>query len=122
MPLSVLIVDDEDDIRFLVRVLLTSAGWDVVDAASGEQALEILDSTAVDLVVLDIRLPGIDGWETLKELQSARGDAMPKVIMFSAHVDDDAVQRAADAGCVGYLTKPFRVEDLYRMVPRGDPR
>src|SRR5882757_1977944 len=81
----VLIVDDEPDVRLIARVVLTSAGYDVIEASSGEEALAALsDDVLPDAVLLDIRMPGIDGWETLRRLRADKS-ALP-VVIFTAHL------------------------------------
>jgi CheY-like chemotaxis protein len=112
---SILIVDDMEDIRFLCRLVLEGAGHQVLEAASAEDALEILDGTRPDAILLDIRLPGMDGWDVLRILRAR--DDLPgiRVIVCSAHASKSEQSRAASEGAVGFLNKPFPMKELVRI-------
>ncbi|HWB69374.1 MAG TPA: response regulator transcription factor, partial [Solirubrobacterales bacterium] len=110
---SILIVEDEQAIADLVRAYLKRDGFDVVWARSGEQALEELARHPVRLVVLDIGLPGIDGFEVCRRL---RGRTGVPILILSAR--DDEVDRVAglEAGADDYVTKPFSPRELTARV------
>ncbi|HEX4819453.1 MAG TPA: response regulator [Acidimicrobiales bacterium] len=115
MP-TVLVVDDEPDVRLVARLVLTSAGFDVVEASSGEAALTLLDGVpAPDAVLLDVRMKGIDGWETLRRLRDA-SHAHPPVVIFTAHLSarQDAPGEWKDYE--HFLTKPFEPDRLLEAV------
>jgi two-component system, OmpR family, response regulator len=123
MPGAILVVEDEQAIADLVRAYLKRDGFGVVWARSGEQALEELGRHPVRLVVLDIGLPGIDGFEVCRRLRART--AVP-ILILSAR--DDEVDRVAglEAGADDYVTKPFsprelvaRVKAILRRVGRG---
>jgi CheY-like chemotaxis protein len=111
----ILVVDDEADVLLSLRIVLETAGYDVVEAASGEDALAVIDETAPDLVVLDIVLPGIDGWAVLEAVR-ARGDI--PVILASANAHPGLRERAEASGAATLFTKPFGAEELRRTVER----
>jgi DNA-binding response OmpR family regulator len=120
---AILVVEDEQAIADLVRAYLRRDGFDVVWARSGEQALEELSRHPVRLVVLDIGLPGIDGFEVCRRL---RARASVPILILSAR--DDEVDRVAglEAGADDYVTKPFsprelvaRVKAILRRAPGG---
>ncbi|MDQ3985583.1 MAG: response regulator [Actinomycetota bacterium] len=116
MGARVLLVDDEPDIRLLARIALQAEGHDVTEAATGEEALELVETEDPDLVILDIRLPGLDGWEVLERVRTDRDpDTMP-IVMMSAHSSDSTLERARRAGSNDYIVKPFKVDDLIRVV------
>ena len=112
MSATVLVVEDEVDLLFTIALSLELNGYRVVKAASGEEALEMVEQVRPDAVVLDIRLPGIDGWEVLNRLQEAgRFPAMP-VVLLSAQVDAATAARAVEIGCHAHLAKPFSTAEL----------
>lgn len=110
---TILIVDDDAAIREVVAEVLEEEGYAVVTAASGEEALRVLDAVRPALVVLDMRMPVMNGWEFAEEL-SAREDNRVPVLVMTAAVD--AAQRAAEIGAAGTLSKPFDLIDLIDLV------
>jgi len=114
MGKKVLIVDDEEDIRFLIRTLLSKEGYEVEEAGDGVTALEMLSSGRFDLMVLDIMMPKMDGYEVMREIQQ-RGMALP-VVMLTAKVDDDSVWEGYKQGATLYITKPFENKMLVDAV------
>ena len=113
-PLRILVVDDEPPIRRLLRTALAAQDYRVEEAADGETALDFLRRNPVDLVVLDLGLPGIDGLEVVRRLRG-QGSAVPIVILSSR--DDEAGKVAAlDLGADDYVSKPFGVEELSARI------
>jgi two-component system chemotaxis response regulator CheY len=112
----VMVVEDEPDIRLLTRIVLEGAGHTVVEAGHGEQAMELMTRHPPDLVLLDIRLPGLDGWDVLERMHANDSlKALPVVVM-SAHSSGHALARAREMGSQGYLLKPFTQEELLAVV------
>ena len=115
MP-SVMIVDDEPDIRFLIKLTLEQAGHEVVEAASGEEALQMIEKEEPDLMLLDINLPLLNGFQVLDEMRySGRLERVP-VLMLSANVSATASDKALESGCKGYISKPVFPNELRRIV------
>jgi len=106
----VLVVDDDTRLREYLRINLEVAGYLVMEAEDGRSALTAIDDQAPDLVLLDIVMPGIDGWQLLRQLEERHG-SIP-VIMFSGQVDGRAADEAAERGASGFLGKPFDPEEL----------
>ena len=113
MGARILVVDDEPQIRRVMRVTLAGAGYLVADARSGEEALEKLRDERFDVVVLDVNLPGITGIETCREIRS-RSDV--HVLMLTVRNSDQDVVAALDAGADDYVTKPFNIEVLLARI------
>ena len=111
---TVLVVDDEPNIRELVQVALTFHGCTVVTAASGQAALREAAASEPDLVVLDVVLPDLDGFEVCRRLR-ARGDEVPIIFLTARDTSSDTVQGLALGGD-DYVTKPFSVEALVARV------
>ena len=114
----ILVVDDERHIVRLVQVNLERAGYQVVSAFDGKEALKKVDSEQPNLIVLDVMMPHMDGFEVLKRL---RGNAATKnipVIMLTAKAQDADVFRGWASGVSAYLTKPFNPLELITFVKR----
>ena len=111
----VLVVDDEPGIANLVRNLLLEEGYSVRTAASGAEALDILATERIDLVVLDLLMPHVDGWTVLERMHEAP-DA-PPVAVLSAVFEGDAIDRAKrEFGARAYIAKPFRIRELMDTI------
>ena len=109
----VLVVDDEADIRHLVRELLERAGHDVVEAGDGSEGLRVFFSAQPDLVVLDVSMPGLDGWGTLERIRELSD--VP-VLMLTAQDGELAKVRGLRGGADDYVTKPFGRQELLARV------
>ena len=116
----VLVVDDEPDVRLVARLVLTSAGYDVIEAESGEAALQHLgDDPKPDAVLLDVRMQGIDGWETLRRLRTDPEQSDLPVVIFTANI---AARKDAPGQWKNYehfLTKPFDPDGLLEAVEQA---
>src|SRR5437773_175915 len=109
----VLVVDDEADIRELVRELLGRAGYDVVEAPNGSEALRAFYSQQPDLVILDVQMPVLDGWETLTRIREVSD--VP-VLMLTARAEELDKVRGLRVGADDYITKPFGRQELLARV------
>ncbi len=118
MPKKILAVDDERHIVRLVEVNLQRAGYEVVTAFDGREALEKVKSENPDLVVLDVMMPYMDGFEVLKHLKADPATAEIPVIMLTAKAQDADVFRGWQSGVDCYLTKPFNPMELLTFVKR----
>jgi len=109
----ILVVDDEPQIRRVLRSTLAFRGYELVEAANGEEALELARKVKPDLILLDVNLPGMSGIETCRELR--RFTAMPIIMLTVRNAERDKVV-ALDAGADDYVTKPFGIEELLARV------
>jgi excisionase family DNA binding protein len=107
---TVLIVDDDAGTRAHVRANLEAEGFDVLEAASGPEGLAALEEESPDLILLDVMMPQMDGWEVLRRVQERHGGAVP-VVMFSGQVDT-AAGEAVERGASGFIGKPFDPQQL----------
>ncbi len=113
---KLLIVDDEDTLRLLVRSELEQRGYDVDEADNGETALEKMEINRFELVILDIRMPGIDGMEVLKRIREK--NLAEKVIMLTG-VDELKIARdSLQFGANDFLTKPYEIRTLLACIDR----
>lgn len=109
----VLVIEDDEDIALGVRVLLTRNEFDVQTAADGREGLRVFHSARPDLVILDIGLPGLDGWTVLERIRDLSD--VP-VLILTAHGQEDEKVRGLDGGADDYLTKPFGNAELAARV------
>jgi two-component system KDP operon response regulator KdpE len=106
----VLVVDDEPPIRRFLRTGLSSQGYLVIEAEDGPSARAAMRQNAVDVVVLDLGLPGIDGFEVIKQMRE-QGSTIP-IVVLSSRTDEAGKVRALDLGADDYVTKPFGMDEL----------
>jgi DNA-binding response OmpR family regulator len=116
---TVLIVDDEPDIVILLRLALEAAGYSTVEATDGREALEVIRDARPDVVLLDIMMPGMDGWSTLEHLEET--GEHPRVIMVTAKTASRDHDRAMELGADDFVTKPFEPDDLLERMRRVLP-
>jgi DNA-binding response OmpR family regulator len=112
----VLCADDDEDILSLVSLRLRRAGFQVVTAADGEEAVAIARARRPAIAVLDVMMPKRTGYEVLAELRGDDALREIKVILLSARVQEGDVARGLDAGADAYLAKPFKAQDLVAKV------
>jgi len=108
----VLIVDDDPRLREYVRVNLEMEGYSVREAGSAEEGLRVLEESTPDLVLLDVMMPNVDGWEMLQRVQERHGVGAIPVIMFSGKIDETAAAEAESRGAQGFIGKPFNPQEL----------
>jgi two-component system KDP operon response regulator KdpE len=111
---KILVVDDESQIRRVVRTTLTSNGYEVSEAVNGEEALGLVRSSEFDLVLLDVNMPGKSGIDTCREIRAI--GSHPAIIMVTVRDSETDKVEALDAGADGYITKPFGISELLARV------
>ncbi len=110
----VLVVEDDPDLLVVLRVNLTAAGLEPILAGDGRTAISRIEAERPDAVVLDVMLPGIDGWSVLEDLH-AMGDPVP-IVVCSAKKNAEDMERARELGASGYVVKPFDIDRLLDAV------
>jgi two-component system response regulator (stage 0 sporulation protein F) len=111
---KVLIVDDQNGIRVLLMEVFSNEGYDTYQASNGKLALEIVRNATPDLVLLDMKIPGMDGLDILKHIKSMNPEI--KVIMMTAYGELDMIKEATDLGAIMHFTKPFDIDELRMAV------
>ena len=109
----ILVVEDDDGIRDLVDLVLSTAGYEVLTAPNGAAALQLIGRAHPDLVLLDMRMPVMDGWEFARRYRASPEPHAPILVLTAAR---DAAERAAEIDANGYLGKPFDMQELLSMV------
>ncbi|CAA9295865.1 MAG: hypothetical protein AVDCRST_MAG89-127 [uncultured Gemmatimonadetes bacterium] len=119
---TVLLVEDNEDNRTIYTTILRHVGHDVIEASNGEDGIRLALERQPNVILMDVAMPGIDGWEATRRLKGDPQTARIPVIALTAHAMAEDRQRAVDAGCEGYLAKPIEprrvVEEVARMLER----
>jgi two-component system, cell cycle response regulator DivK len=116
MSKRILVVEDQADNRQILRDLLTSADFEVIEAETGEAGLAAATARKPDLILMDVQLPGIDGYEATRRLKGNPVLRDVPVIAVTAHALSGAEQEARAAGCDGYISKPISPRQLLAKV------
>jgi two-component system cell cycle response regulator DivK len=116
IPIKILVVDDNRDNRELVVKVLKGRGYEMVEAIDGEDALQKAQEERPSLILMDISLPKIDGYEVTRRLKMHEEYRDIPVVALTAHVMKGDKERAIEAGCVGYIPKPIDVHELPEQI------
>ena len=111
---NVLVVDDEDEFREMTSKILTKRGLKVLSAESGEKALEVLEHSRIDVVLLDVKMPGIDGIETLRRISSLK--PLVEVVLLTGHASVESGIEGMKLGAFDYLMKPIEIDPLLEKL------
>ena len=112
----ILVVDDDDDFREALAEILTSAGYPAEQAENGEVALRRIGAEAPGVVLLDLKMPVLDGWGVVERMRKDPRTAHIPILMFTARAEEYSRKRAEAAGCSGYLTKPVDTLALLQKI------
>ncbi|HEX2029409.1 MAG TPA: response regulator [Nitriliruptorales bacterium] len=121
---KVLVVDDEADVRLLCRVNLEFEGYEVLEARDGVEAMQVLEDEPPDVVLLDVMMPRMDGWQVLAAIKRDPATADIPVVMLTAKVQDHDQIHAWGGGVADYITKPFSplaISHVLDQVLHSDP-
>ncbi|MCG7995665.1 MAG: response regulator [Candidatus Thiodiazotropha taylori] len=116
MPKKILIVDDEPNIVFSVEFLMKRSGYEVVSAADGEQAMQLLTDEIPDLMILDVMMPRKNGFEVCADVRNDQRLADLPILMLSAKGRDAEIKKGLSLGANAYITKPFSTHELVEKV------
>ena len=112
----ILVAEDERDIRELINFTLVFAGHQVTQAANGAEAVELAPKIKPDLIMMDVRMPKMTGYEACRQIKQMDEVKNTPIIFLSAKGQDEEVQTGIEAGAVAYILKPFSPEDLTRQI------
>ncbi len=116
MSPRILIVEDQEDNRKILRDLLTSAGFTPLEATTGEEGVTLAEREHPDLILMDIQLPGLDGYEATRRIKAIPALRQIPVIAVTSYALSGDDVKASEAGCDGYITKPFSPRALLAKV------
>lgn len=118
MKKRVLVVEDHEDNRQILRDLLGSAGFEIVEAENGEEAVTLAETSRPDVILMDIQLPVLDGYEATRRIKAdPRLQSIPVIVVTSYALSGDE-EKARLAGCDDYVSKPFSPRDLLAKIRR----
>ena len=115
---KILIVEDEKQLQNLLAIFLRPRGFELVTAGDGREALEVLEDGIPDLVLLDIKLPVMDGFEFFRRMKKVLGTKRVPVIMVTALKTEEAQREARELGAADYITKPFKAHQILETVKK----
>jgi DNA-binding response OmpR family regulator len=113
---TILVADDEQDIRELVAYRLSRSGYRIIEARDGEEAFQLAADQALDMAVLDVMMPRLNGFDLTQRLRHTPATARLPILLMSASVQEADISRGFAAGADGYLTKPFTPDQLLTRV------
>lgn len=113
---TILVVDDNEDCRELVRKILKKEGYQIIEAVDGEDAIAKAIAYRPDLILMDISIPKIDGYEATRRLKSRLDFKNTPIIAFTAHAMRGDQEKAIQAGCDGYISKPLNVREFPEQI------
>ena len=115
---AILYVEDNPDNRMLVRRILLAEGYSLLEARDADDALKVLDTNRPDLILMDINMPGIDGYTLTSTIKSMPGFANVPILAITANVMRGDREKTLEAGCDGYIQKPIDIDQLTREIER----
>lgn len=119
MAKTILVIEDDADIRRLLKQRFESEGYDTAFAWDAVTALTVARKSSPDLIILDLGLPGGDGWVVMERLQTLAPYAMIPIVVVSAQSAETSAERATEAGAFAFVEKPFQMEALLTAVRNG---
>ncbi len=116
--MKVLVVDDEPDLRLVIRVALAATGSHIVEASGGAEGLTAIAQHAPNIVLLDVQMPDMSGWEVLAAIRGVQSTEGLPVLMCTVKSSPEDQVRAWEAGCDGYVVKPYEIDDVIEQIER----
>jgi two-component system cell cycle response regulator DivK len=115
---KVLVIEDNEKNRYLISFLLKGAGYEVIEAITGEDGIEMAIREHPDLVLMDIQLPGIDGYETTRRIRASPADEKIPIIALTSYAMTGDRERALTSGCNGYVEKPINPDTIIEEIQK----
>jgi len=116
MSKRILVIEDQEDNRRIVRDLLTSAGYETIEAVTGEEGVTLAETHLPDLILMDIQLPGLDGYEATRRIKANPALRQIPIIAVTSYALDGDDIKMLEAGCDGYVAKPFSPRKLLAKI------
>jgi len=116
MAKRILVIEDHEENRRIMRDLLTSAGYEVLEAVTGEEGVTLAEAQRPDLILMDIQLPGLDGYEATRRIKGQPALRQIPIIAVTSYALSGDDRKAMDAGCDAYVAKPFSPRELLAKI------
>ncbi len=116
MAKSILIVDDSETVRQVLQLALGNAGYQVIEAEDGFDALEKLSEAQVDMLITDLNMPNMDGLELIKKVRAGGQHRFTPIVMLTTESSEEKKKAGREAGASGWIVKPFKPEQLLKVV------
>ncbi len=116
MSKRIMIVDDSVTVRQVLRLTLTNAGYDLLEACDGEDALNVIAGQEIDMMITDLNMPKLDGIELIRQVRKCKEYRFLPIVMLTTESADDKKQEGKAAGASGWIVKPFKPEQLLKVV------
>ncbi len=113
---DILIVDDEPEILYLVKMMLERHGHRTAEARNGEECLKCLGEGKPDLIILDVMMPGLKGWDVCKKIKDSKATSSIPVILLTVRTSEDSIKKSFDSGADAHINKPFEMKELLDTV------
>jgi len=115
---KILVVEDNETNMYLITFILRKKGYEVLEARSGEEGLELVKKEELDLILMDVQLPGIDGLEATRRIRESEWDGEIPIVALTSHAMVGDREKALAAGCTGYIEKPINPETFMAEIER----
>jgi CheY-like chemotaxis protein len=115
---KILIVEDNEKNMYLISFILKKNSYEVIEATSGEQGVELAIKEKPDMIIMDIQLPGIDGLEATKRLRASKADGEIPIIALTSYAMIGDKEKALEAGCTGYIEKPINPDTVLSQIEK----
>ena len=116
MVKCIMIVDDSETVRQVLQLTLTNAGFDVIEAEDGVEALQKLSAAKVDMLITDLNMPNMDGLELIKKVREEGAHRFTPIVMLTTESSEEKKLAGREAGASGWIVKPFKPEQLLKVV------
>lgn len=119
MKKKILIVDDEDDVRKSIAIVLEKQGYQIEEAEDGLEGIEKVNKEKFDLIILDVMMPKMSGWDVMKNILKDKKEYKGKIMFLSVvEISDSRKKELVKDGAIDYITKPFDIEELVKKVSK----
>jgi len=115
---KILIVEDNEKNMYLISFILKKNSYEVIEAATGEEGVELAIKEKPDLIIMDLQLPGIDGLEATKRLRASKADGEIPIIALTSYAMIGDKEKALEAGCTGYIEKPINPDTVLSQIEK----